>query len=290
MTGQVWQGTSLLAALSNLRYELVPVAALYDEVRNLPLGARVTITSSPKLGIEHTVQAAENLAGMGYAAIPHLAARQVSGMAQLSGFIDRLVTAGVTDTVVLAGDAASPAGPFASALDLLVAIESIGRPFRDIGIAGYPEGHPRIAASDLQQALLAKAAYATYIVTQMCFSANAVKDWLVETRALGVHLPVYVGVPGKVSQKRLLAMASKVGVGDSLRFIRRNPGNMLRMMLAAEFDPEELMRDLEPLLSEPYPAVGFHVYTFNAVAATETWRLNLVQRLSHEPVEHGILD
>lgn len=290
MTGWVSQGTSLLAALSNLRYELVPVAALYDEVRILPLGARVTITSSPKLGIEHTVQAAENLAGMGYAAIPHLAARQVTGIAQLSEFTDRLELAGVTDVVVLAGDAASPAGPYTSALDLLIAMESIGNPFLDVGIAGYPEGHPHIPAGDLQQSLLDKAAYATYIVTQMCFSADALKEWMDDTRALGVHLPVYFGVPGKVSQKRLLAMATKVGVGDSLRFLRRNPGAVLRMMLASEFDPEELVRDLEPFLSAPYPAVGFHVYTFNSVAATETWRRDLARRLSNESATLAILN
>lgn len=287
---QVIQGTSLLEALGNLRYELVPVPALYDEVRNLPPGARVTITSSPKLGIEHTIRAAENLAFMGYAAIPHLTARQVSSIAHLSELVDRLATAGVNDVVVLAGDAASPAGPYGSALELLVAMESLGHPFQDVGIAGYPEGHPFISTPDLQQALLDKARYATYIVTQMCFSSNAVRDWMVDTRALGVDLPVYFGVPGKVSQKRLLAMASRVGVGDSLRFLRRNPGNVLRMMLAAEFDPEDLVREHEPFLSEPYMGVGFHMYTFNSVSATESWRHNLTERLSDIADKQVIMD
>jgi methylenetetrahydrofolate reductase (NADPH) len=284
------QGTALLTALRSLRYELVPVSAIREVASHLPPGSRVTITSSPKMGIERTVRATEELSADGYRVTPHLAARQVENAGHLTGIVERLVRAGVDDVIVLAGDARAPAGDYASAMDLLRSLDLLGRPFTSIGISGYPEGHPTIAQIDLQQALLEKAEHATYIVTQMCFSPDAIRDWLAHTRTLGIALPVYLGIPGKVSQKRLLAMAARVGVGESLRFLRRNAGSVMRMLLAPEFDPEDLMTSFEPLLLDPSGANGFHVYTFNAVSATESWRRDFVQRLANLDREYAFPD
>jgi methylenetetrahydrofolate reductase (NADPH) len=280
VTIPVCQGTLLSSALNDLRYELVPVSSLHDEVGALPDGAHVTITSSPRMGIERTISAAEELAAKGYHVIPHLAARQISDSGQLAAIVDRLINAGVRDVMVLAGDAIAPAGPYTSALDVLRELSVMGDPFPSVGIAGYPEDHPSISATALREALLAKVPYATYIVTQLCFSPEAVSNWLHDIRADGVELPVFIGIPGKVSHKRLLGMASKVGVGDSLRFLKRNTGSMLRMVFSADFDPEYLARDLEPLMTPETGVAGFHVYTFNAITATEAWRRDMLSSLT----------
>jgi methylenetetrahydrofolate reductase (NADPH) len=279
MTTPIAQRDLLRNALEQMRYELVPVASMFDEVSSLPEGSTVTLTSSSKIGIDHAVRSACELARMGFTVVPHLAARLIRDQQHLATIVERLSSAGVDDVMVLAGDANSPAGPCSSALDLLNALESMGSPFSQIGISGYPEGHPSIGEVELKELLQVKARHATYIVTQLCFSASAVDEWLSGTRSDGVDLPVLVGIPGRVSQKRLLAMAARIGVGESIRFLKRNSGSMVRMLLTTEFDPEPLVRSFQPLLEKPSGVSGFHVYTFNSITATEVWRQDLIQRL-----------
>jgi methylenetetrahydrofolate reductase (NADPH) len=271
---------ALLDALSNPRYEVVPVSSVHEEVRSLPGSAQVTITCSPKMGIEQTVVVAEELAAAGFRPVPHLAARQIRDCAHLSEITKRLDAAGVNDVMVLGGDRSAPAGIYQSSLDLLLAMRDLGVSFPQVGVAGYPEGHPFLPQSDLIQTLQAKTSFATYIVTQMCFTAEPIRHWVSEIRSHGVELPVYVGVPGRVSQKRLMTMAARVGVGDSLRFLRRNPASLIRMMLSYEYDPWPLIRDLIPLLSAECGIAGFHVYTFNAIGLTERWRVETLSRLT----------
>ncbi len=279
MTITVSGGALLAGALENVRYEVVPVSDVATISEGLPEGARVTITSSPRLGLERSISAAEELARSGFQVVPHLTARQIRDETELSGIIDRLVNAGIDDIMVLAGDASSPAGPYTSSLDLLRYLDKTGNPFSQIGIAGYPEGHPALSSEGLRQALRSKVPFATYIVTQLCFSPDAVARWLDTIRSDGIHLPVYVGIPGKVSQRRLLSMASKIGVGDSLRFLKRQSGNVFRMMFSSEFDPGDLILQFEPLLTSSNGIAGFHVYTFNAIPATEEWRLEMLHNL-----------
>jgi methylenetetrahydrofolate reductase (NADPH) len=280
MKADLYMEQALLDALSSLRYEVVPVSSVHEEARLLPVSAQVTITCSPKMGIERTVVVAEELASAGFRPIPHLAARQIRDRVHLSEIARRLDIAGIDDVMLLGGDLSPPVGIYQSSLELLRSIRDLGVSFSQIGVAGYPEGHPLLSPTDLLHALQAKTSFATYIVTQMCFTAEPIRDWIVEIRSYGVELPVYVGVPGRVSQKRLMAMAARVGVGDSLRFLRRNPSSLLRMMLSYEYDPWHLIRDLTPLLSAEGGIAGFHVYTFNAIGSTERWRVETLSRLT----------
>src|SRR5256885_15751170 len=67
---------ALLGFLERPRYEVLPTEEAQDLVaRNLPTEVTVTITSSPRRGIEATLSLAEKLAGKGYSVVPHLAAR-----------------------------------------------------------------------------------------------------------------------------------------------------------------------------------------------------------------------
>lgn len=280
------QKDSLLHILDDLRYEVVPTSTAIHEIEHLGVGARVTIVCSPKLGIERTVELAEELSSRGYFAIPHLAARQMRDPEHVHEIVGRLSGAGVRDIVVLGGDIDTPVGEFDSAAQVLRLLTNHDVAFSQIGIAGYPEGHPRISDERLRESLVTKAGSATYVVTQMCFSADRVRDWIWSIRSLGIDLPVYIGVPGKVSQRRLLAVASKIGVGESLRYLRKNPVNLMRMVLSSEYDPGPLIRSMSPLLSEEYGVAGFHVYTFNSVTATEQWRLDMVSHLTSTSASH----
>src|SRR5262249_47448701 len=132
--------------------------------------------------------------------------------------------AGIDEAFVIGGDAHHPVGAFDSAGQLLEAIAQHElRPAR-LGVAAYPEGHPLIADDVLADALAAKARIADYMVTQMCFDAGGLVDGLGETGAAGVDLPALIGIPGVVERRKLLEVSARVGVGESLQFLRKQHG------------------------------------------------------------------
>jgi len=263
--------------LRNPRYELMPFDSFDDQVANLPDGAAIAITTSPQLGLEATVDSAERAAERGYDVIPHVAARYVEDEAQLDDVAGRLREAGVTDVFVPGGDREEPAGPYESAHDLLVALDGLGHTFDEVGITGYPEGHEFIDDETLAEAMAKKAPYATYIVTQLCYDPRAVTDWVEDVRARGVDLPVEVGVPGVMKYQRLLQISRKVGVGDSVRFLKKTTGitGFVRQLVSSrgKYTPDELLDGLGPHADDPtYDIRGVHLYTFNQTSDLESWR------------------
>ena len=75
--------TAPLRGLEHPRYEIVPVGGAREQAVRLPMGAEVSVTCSPTLGIGSTLALAEYLHGQGYRVVPHLAARLIEGEAHL---------------------------------------------------------------------------------------------------------------------------------------------------------------------------------------------------------------
>jgi methylenetetrahydrofolate reductase (NADPH) len=264
--------------LTGVRFELMPFESFGDEIRHLPDGATVAITTSPKLGIDTTVERAEQAAAWGYDVVPHVAARYVEDREQLAEIARRLTEAGVTDIFVPGGDREEPAGEFESAHDLLVALAETEYEFDEVGITGYPEGHDFIPDETLAEAMAAKEPYATYIVTQLCYDPETVVSWIDRVRARGVTLPVEVGIPGVMNYPKLIKISRKVGVGDSLKFLQKTTGivDFVRQAISSrgKYEPDELIDGLAPYVGDDhYDIRGVHVYTFNQTPDTESWRL-----------------
>ena len=93
------------------------------------------------------------------------------------------------------GDASKPAGKYLKALDLLRDIAEFDHRFELIGVAGHPEGHPAVTDDVLLEELLLKQEFSNYVVTQMCFKADIIGNWVHKIRDAGVTLPVWVGLP-----------------------------------------------------------------------------------------------
>jgi methylenetetrahydrofolate reductase (NADPH) len=261
------------AALQRPRYELVPTDDVLDQVEHLPSEAMLTVTSSARRGVGRTFAVCEALIRAGFPTVPHVAARLIRDGAHLDETLDRARQAGMTEAFVVGGDPATPAGPFDSAGSLLAALCERDSPFERVGVAGYPEGHPRIDAERLWDVLRAKQPLASYVVTQMCFDAAAIALWVAEARRRRIHLPVLVGIPGATTPGHLMRVATKIGVGESSRFLRRHLGLLSRVFLPGAYQPDDLVDGLSSLLGEPAVDVrGFHIYTFNQVERTESWR------------------
>jgi methylenetetrahydrofolate reductase (NADPH) len=266
-------------------FELVPLKNSMEQAAYLPSGATVSVTASPAKGIEATVALCEQLQGAGFRAVPHLSARMVRDRSHLADLIAWLEGAGVDRAFVVGGDAKEP-GDYPDGLSLLREMAAIGHPLAEIGIPCYPQGHAFIADRPLLDALREKAAFASYMTTQLCFDPGAIATWIAARRAEGLALPVHVGVPGVAEPHRLLAISARIGVADTHRFLTKNVRFVARLLRSGGFyRPDGLLEGLAPHLADPAAAiVDLHVYTFNAVDATEKWRRAYLSKLTRAKV------
>ena len=272
----------LAGALRRVSYEVLPMRGTEEAVgTHVPLDVPLTISTSHVKGPEPTVDLAVRLAGHGYSVTPHLAARQIRDGAHLADLVARLHEAHVDSAFVIGGDSPEPAGRFTDALALLEALDQVGNPFQRIGIAGYPEGHARIDRGLLEKAFERKAPYATHAITQICFDADATVGWARHVKQRGIRLPIRVGLPGVVSRKKLVRISAGLGLGQSARFLLKQQSLFWRFFLPGGYHPGRLARRLAPHLELPDTHLdGFHFFTFNEVASTETWRRSLLATAS----------
>ena len=272
---------ALAGLLKRPRYEVFPVEGIADEVvTHVPTEIKVAVTSSPRRGIEATLRLCEELTSARFQVAPHLAARLVRDEEHLREILERLVAIGVRDVFAIAGDVDLPAGKFDGATALLAAMAELGHGIDQVGISGYPESHPFISDETTIQVMFEKEPFATYIVSQLCLDAGVTAWWIGAVRARGVRLPIHIGVPGPIARTKLLRIATRIGVGESTRFVRGHGGLLGRLFLRGRYGPGSLIEQLRPTLADPVSAIGgFHVYTFNELATTERWRREALRRL-----------
>ena len=271
----------LARVLADPTFELIPLKNVRDQAAALPRGATVSVTASPGKGIEATVELAIELEGTGLRAIPHLSARMIRDRAHLAALLDRLEGAGIDRAFVVGGDADEP-GEFLDGLSLLRAMADLDRLPRELGCPCYPQGHPDIPDEALAQALRDKAPFLQYMTTQLCFDPKAIETFVAAQRAEGIELPVKLGIPGVAEIPKLLSISARIGVKDASKFVLRNASFVAQLLRSAgTYRPTGLMRQLAPLIADPSSGViGLHVYTFNNVAATESWRNELAREVT----------
>jgi methylenetetrahydrofolate reductase (NADPH) len=272
---------ALIEALKRPRYEILPLDGIADEVaEHVPRGVKLTITASPRMGLDATLALAERLSAAGYAVVPHVSARLVRDTAHLQDLARRLRSAGVDELFVIAGDPSEPAGEFERAAALLGAMGDLRDRFSEIGISGYPESHHVISDEDTIEAMFEKEPMATYIVSQICFEAKVIATWVRRVRDRGTFLPIWIGIPGAVDNRRLLQISRKIGLGESARFLRAHRGWVRRLALPRLYRSTALVKELAPTVADPAARIaGFHIYTFNELERTEEWRRQLVEQL-----------
>jgi len=256
------------------RYEVIPLKDVEEKVlANVPRDVTLTVTVSPVKGLEPSFVLAETFAQEGYTVVPHLSARLVRDRSHLAEIVARFTEMGTRDVFVVAGDAEEAAGSYEGAAALLRDLHELGRPFERIGITGYPETHPLIDDATAVAAMAEKAPYANYIATQICFDSKVTARWIDELWARGIRLPVYVGIPGAVQRAKLLRVSTRIGIGESIRFLRKHGNFVTRFLQPGGFSPDKLIKGLGPVLTDPEQKIaGFHIFTFNDLAETEAWR------------------
>jgi methylenetetrahydrofolate reductase (NADPH) len=148
---------------------------------------------------------------------------------------------------------------------------------RTVGFPSYPDHHTVIPDAALDEALMAKQALLVelgldaFASTQMCFNAKRIEEWLAGQRARGFVVPIHLGVPGAVERARLLSLGTRLGIGSSLRYLRKNSGAILRMFSPKSYDPNTLITPIARRAAE-LNITGLHLFTFNSIESTAAWQ------------------
>jgi methylenetetrahydrofolate reductase (NADPH) len=249
-----------------------PSAADIAALAPLKRGTRVYLSAIPNQPPEESLAAAGHVRAAGLEPVPHLAVRNFASEQALDDVLARLNgDAGVDHVLVIAGDR-DQHGPFRRALDVIDNGALRRRGIRNIGIAGYPQGHPRIGDDELRRALAEKVAAAeatglgVEIVTQFCFDAPAIIDFVARLRGFGFDHRVRVGLVGPTNLTSLMRYASRCGVRASAQGLARRSGLMRQMFTLAT--PDDLIRTLaEAGLAGIVP----HFFSFGGIPATGRW-------------------
>jgi methylenetetrahydrofolate reductase (NADPH) len=274
---------ALLDAVRESYMEIFPTSTIESKLGVLEPGSYIAVTCSPTKGVDETLEMSERLAKQGFRVVPHIAARMVRNKAHLREIISRINDSTIVSIFVPGGDAEQPLGDYTKALDLLRDLADIEHQFIEIGIGAHPEGHPAASDEQLLEELLAKQDIANYIVTQMCFDASRIESWLHEIRDRGVHLPAWLGMPGAADRGALIRTSLRIGVGDSVRFLKRQGKKAAHLMAASEYRPDELQYALAPIIANPdLKVAGQHVFCFNQVERAEQWRHDFIASLKSD--------
>ena len=253
-------------------------------------GSTVYVTALPGSDFSDTINAARYLNASGFKSVPHFSARAIKSKKQLEEDLDILTgEIGIKEGLLVGGGSDTVIGEFASSIEVLRTglFEKYG--FKKLGLAGHPEGCPDVSLEDCLLAIDDKNAYAKntdmdlYLATQFVFEARPVLDWERAIRERGNVLPIHVGIPGIATIKTLLRHAEHCGVGPSVRFLKRNPANVIRLALADTFfgrfvnapssNPSELIRNLvRGIYSDSGCLIErCHLYPLGGLAKSAIW-------------------
>jgi len=249
----------------------------------LPANTCVYIPSFPGLPLSRTLEAIAAIRATGLDPVPHVSARRIRDRDEFRDFLMKAAAQhGVHRVLLLGGDEARPKGPYADSLQVLEqgVLKECG--VREFGVAGYPEGHPRISLNSLDRALERKIALAreqgigVYMVTQFCLSPQRVVDYCAGLARARPELPVYVGIAGPTDAVALARYAQRCGVSVSLRALRTLGVGIAK--LVTHTDPRDQLVALARYSSQRGQSnvVGVHIYSFGGAVQTASWMRKLM--------------
>ena len=198
-----------------------------------------------------------------------------STVAELRHLIGSYAAVGVHNLLALRGDpqgddplaewTATPGG-LTYASDLVRLARSLGT--FSVGVAGFPEKHPRSPDADTDVLRLAEKvrAGADYVITQMLFSADDYVSFRDRVAAQGIDVPIVPGVMPVTSTARLARICALSGqtyprdLAERLDVVAGDPAAGREIGLA------HAIAMCRELLAAGAP--GLHFYTFNRSTLT----------------------
>lgn len=253
-------------------------AAIKGAAAVLPGNMTVYVPKMPRASLGDKILQLKLLRKYGFNPVPHIVARQLSCESELQAFLSyAIVAAGVHRVLVIGGDDAEAAGPFADSAALIESgiLSELG--ITAVDVAGYPDGHPKIRREVLSADLQRKIALADEhglelgVVTQFSFDADSVVRFCSEMAETAPGVPVYAGLVGPTSPAKLLRFAKICGVSTSVR--AANKLGMNAMRLATHSSPDKQFDTLAKGVATRAAGnlKGIHVFSFGGFVDSASW-------------------
>ncbi|MGH8196819.1 MAG: methylenetetrahydrofolate reductase [Steroidobacteraceae bacterium] len=252
--------------------------ALTSLVGRLPADTTIYVTHTPTATVADVSDVACAVQARGFKACPHIVARRIENEVALAAALGRLQDNGITRAMLVAGDLSTPAGRFASTLDILDSGELVSAGINTIGVAGHPEGHKRIGSTLLWKSLQQKQDYAeltdarVHIVSQFGFNPGALVDWERQLTEHRITLPVHIGIAGPASLRTLIKYAMLCGIGASLNALMTNLSaisSVKHLVTSADETLLQIVRELDGAFARRI--VQPHFFSFGGVLQTVQW-------------------
>ena len=250
-------------------------------IERLERGTEVYLTWIPGEDFFRAVAPAAKLRRAGLFPVPHIGARHLESTQHLDDLLGHFAgEAGVDRVLLVGGERDKPLGPYDATLQVMQSGFLEKHNILRAGISGFPEGHPKISEQVLGESMIAKMRYARqagltlHIVTQFVFEGEPIAEWLKGVRAMGVDLPVRIGLAGPAGIATLTRYALHCGVGNSIKALTKSAsfGRLL-----SERDPEPVIRELMAAApggdtsGPPLGIAALHFYTFGGLKKTVEW-------------------
>ncbi len=255
----------------------------------LPAGTPGYVSHLPRHTLDETFVALMGVADAGLEPVPHLAARRIASREQATSFLERAVKlAGVRKVLLVAGDAPQALGPYTDGAALLRERLLADCGVREVGLPGYPEGHPSIDTAHLDKALTekldlsAERGLGAFIVTQFSFAPIRIIEYCADLARRAPNVPVYVGLAGPTNPRTLLRYARRCGVSALLRALAAQGMGAVRLF--THTDPGEQLIALAHhcLSGTATNVVGAHLYSFGGVERTAAWMNRCITSRGHQ--------
>lgn len=273
---------SVATMLRGYSVEISPTSekVVASALERLEPGTEVYLTWIPGEDVFRAIAPAGALRKKGLYPVPHIGARHLESVAQLDDLLGKFAAEGVDRLLLIGGERDKPLGPFDSTMQVMQTGLLQKHNFRKAGISGFPEGHPKLSPQILGESTVAKMKYAreigmdVWVVTQFAFEGEPIAEWLKGLRALGVDIPVHIGLAGPAGIATLTRYAMQCGVGNSIRALTKSAsfGRLL-----TERDPKPVIEDLLAAAPNGDPSAmplgisSLHFYTFGGLKKTVEW-------------------
>jgi len=219
----------------------------------LPKNTRVYIAHIEGTPIEDMVKTAKRLAEEGFPTMPHFPARIIKDKANLNEWISQYQgEAGVDQALILAGGVSKPHGEYESSMDLLETGLFDKAKFKNIHIAGHPEGNKDIdpdgdtknidSALNWKQNFKNKTDAKMAIATQFAFEASSIITWANSIKNAGIDIPIHIGIAGPAKLQTLIKFAIACGVGPSLKVLQKRATDVTKLLLP--YEPIDVLSQL----------------------------------------------
>jgi methylenetetrahydrofolate reductase (NADPH) len=217
--------------------------------------------------------------------VPHIAARQIASIRQLRTFLEQAVSVGnVHRVLVIGGDVTNVAGPFHDSASVLASRILADTGIREIDVAGYPEGHPRIPADvlfadlDTKMKLADEQGLKLNIVTQFSFAPRKIIDYCSDLTLRAPGVPIYAGLAGPTNPAILFRFARICGVRTSLRTMGSLGLDALKLAAHTGPDKQFAVMARYQAAQENSSLSGIHLFSFGGFEESAKWIGDKVQQ------------